>query len=98
MKSPSDKPARLPRCLPKFELARYFSVTTKTLWATILTEPLLDSWGFDQDEVKRLRNFPPLLSRRIYEHYFITDLDADFSSEIKLVLAKKCVCSASSGS
>lgn len=98
MISPNDKRARLPRCLPKFELADYFSVTTKSLWATILPEPLLYSWGYDQDDVKRLRNFPPNLSRRIYEHYKITDLDADFSAEIRSALAQKSASPASSGS
>lgn len=89
MNTLAKKPARLPRCLHKFELANYFGITTKTLWATILTDELLDSWGLDQQEVKPKRVFGPSLSRRIYEHYHITDLDADFSEEIRSSLREK---------
>jgi hypothetical protein len=89
MNTSDRKQARLPRCLPKFELANYFGITTKTLWATILTEELLDSWELDQHDIKPLRVFGPRLSRRIYEHYQITDLDADFSEEIRSSLREK---------
>jgi hypothetical protein len=89
MNTSEHKPARLPRCLHKFELANYFGITTKTLWATILTEELLDSWGLDQQEIKPKRVFGPSLSRRIYEHYHITDLDADFSEEVRSSLREK---------
>lgn len=97
MNSTVEKKVRLLRCLPKFELANYYGITTKTLWATILTEELLEEWGYDQADIKPLRVYPPNLSRRIYEHYQITDLDADFSEEIRASLAEKCVCSVRSG-
>ena len=89
MNTSENKPARLPRCLPKFELTNYFGIPTKTLWATILTDELLDFWGLDQQEAKPLRVFGPPLSRRIYEHYQITDLDSDFSEEIRSSLREK---------
>jgi hypothetical protein len=94
MNTSEHKPARLPRCLPKFELANYFGITTKTLWANILTDDLLDGWGYSQDDIKPLRVFNPRLSRLICEHFRITDLDADFSEEIRASLGKKCPCSA----
>lgn len=81
----------LPRCLEKHQLVTYLSITTKVLWSSVLTDELLESWGYDWDEIKALRIYDPLLTRRICLHYRITDLNADFSQEIKEALRSQAV-------
>jgi hypothetical protein len=69
--------ARLPRLVTKYDLITYFGVSYKVLWSRILTDDLLEGWGFPYSGLKRSRSLPPGLTTRIYRHFNITDLDAD---------------------
>jgi hypothetical protein len=69
--------ARLPRLVTKYDLITYFGVTYKVLWSRILTDDLLEGWGYPYSDLKRSRTLPPGLTARIYAHFNITDLDAD---------------------
>lgn len=73
---------RLPRCVHKYDLKEYFGCTYKYLWSSLITEDLLEEWGIDLDKFKRIRRIDPETTRKIYHHFRITDLDADYSEEI----------------
>jgi len=78
----------LPPCVLKEELARYFCVQPDWMWANVLTDELLDSWGYDLADVKRKHRLPFFLTRRIYLHFGITDLHEDYSLRISKELEK----------
>lgn len=73
----APRPVRRPRCVTKYDLITYFGVTYKVLWSRILTDDLLEGWGFPYLGLKRSRTLPPGLTARIYQHFKITDLDAE---------------------
>lgn len=82
---------RLPRCVDKYDLATYFDCSYDYLWKTIITDDLLEEWGFSYEtHVKPLRTLPPLLTRQIYLYYRITDLDKPFFLEIQEELSCTC--------
>lgn len=72
---------RLPRCVTKYDLITYFGVTYKVLWSRILTDDLLEGWGFPYSGLKQTRTLPPVLTDLIYRHFKISDLDADNTPE-----------------
>jgi hypothetical protein len=56
---------------------------SKELYKHLLTEELLESWGFDIDQVKACGSkFSAKLTKRIYLHWNITDLDATIHQEV----------------
>lgn len=76
--STSSPGPRRPRCLTKFDLITYFGVSYRTLWRTVITDDLLEGWGFTyKEDIKPSRTLGPILSEHIYGHFGITDLDAD---------------------
>ncbi|MEM6397774.1 MAG: hypothetical protein AAF741_15605 [Bacteroidota bacterium] len=78
----SHERAYLPRCVGKDELRRYFGVPYKYLWSSLITDDLIEEWGGDIDQIKKQKRLTPQITRRIYLHFGITDLKADYSSEI----------------
>ena len=72
----------LPRCVAKKELKNYFDVSYDELWRKILTVDLLEKWGFEVDEIKKLRLLPPKLTKSIYLHYEIKDLNMTMHEEL----------------
>lgn len=72
----------LPRTVEKRDLKDYFGCSYAYLWEVIITDDLLYRWGYNQDQIKPLRRLPPDLTRLIYVHFKITDLNADFVAEI----------------
>jgi hypothetical protein len=78
----ADPAPNLPRCVHKYQLRDYFGCSYRHLWRFIITEDLFLSWGYDPDKLKRRRIFSPELTRLIYTHFQITDLDASLSKEI----------------
>lgn len=72
----------LPRCVSKKELAIYFGVSHKWLWANLITEDLINDWGFEIEEVKPRRIFPPDLTLKIYRHFDILDLNLSLYEEL----------------
>jgi hypothetical protein len=76
--STSSPGPRRPRCLTKFDLVTYFQVSYRVLWRRIITDDLLEGWGFTYAKhVKPSKTLGPILSDLIYYHFNITDLDAD---------------------
>lgn len=66
---------RLPKCVTKYDLIMYFECTYRYLWRNIITEDLLEEWGYSYDDIKRMRKLPPTITARIYEHFQIKSLD-----------------------
>lgn len=64
----------LPRCVSKKDLKNYFGVGYKKLWNSILTEDLLNEWGYSYPEIKKVRVLIPDLTLKIYIHFGITNL------------------------
>lgn len=83
MISKSSRLPRLPRVVFKRDLANYFSVDTRYLWHTLLTDELFADWGYDREEFVTSKRFPPGLTKCIYNHFNITDLDETLSQELK---------------
>ena len=82
-----DTTPRLPRCVTKYELSQDFDCNYEFLWREILTEDLLTEWGYGLDYVKQRKRFGPLLTRQIYLHFRITDLNRSLAEEITAELA-----------
>ncbi|MTB53902.1 hypothetical protein [Lewinella sp. W8] len=82
LSQPAEKAPNLPRCVRKYQLRDYFGCSYRHLWRFIITEDLFLSWGYDPDKLKRRRIFSPELTKLIYTHFQIRDLDADLSEEI----------------
>lgn len=74
---------RLPRLVTKYDLITYFGVSYKILWSRILTDDLLEGWGFTYKALKSVRTLPPNLTARIYEHFGIDDLDAGNDQQVR---------------
>lgn len=79
------KEPRLPRCVTKFDLITYFNCNYRYLWRRIITVELLEEWGIDIPALKRARTLDPFLTKRLYEHFKITDLDKRPQDEIEAV-------------
>lgn len=73
----------LPRCVRKKELIGYFGVPYATLWSTILTDDLLEEWGYSYERVKPMRTLDPNLTRIIYDHFKIKNLHQSLLEELK---------------
>ena len=87
------KKPNLPRCVHKYQLVSYFDCSYDFLWKNLITDDLLMRWGFDLDNVRKCRQLGPDLTKRIYIHFAITDLDADLSAEVRrLIEGQKCHC------
>lgn len=84
--------ANLPRCVSKGQLKEYFGCSYDFMWANLLTDELLMSWNINLEEVKRRRLLGPDLTRRIYVHFKITDLDANFSEEVRNAITQGKPC------
>lgn len=74
---------RLPRCVTKYDLITFFECNYRYLWRRILPDELLEGWGYSYARIKSTRTLPPDLTRAIYAHYGITDLDGKLSEEIQ---------------
>jgi hypothetical protein len=74
---------RIPRCVTKYDLITFFECNYRYLWRRILTDDLLETWGYTYADIKNTKKLPPDLTRSIYDHYGITDLDAKLSDEIR---------------
>jgi hypothetical protein len=75
--STSSQAPRRPRCLTKYDLITYFKVSYRVLWRRVITDDLLEGWGFTYvEDVKPTKTLSPILSDLIYTHFSITDLDA----------------------
>lgn len=83
------KKPNLPRCVHKYQLRDYFNCTYDFLWSNIITDDLLLSWNVKLDDIRQCRQFGPDLTRRIYIHFKITDLDADLSAEVRRAIEGK---------
>lgn len=77
-----DRKARLPRVVSKYDLTQYFGCSFEYLWKEIITDELLESWGYDYDKVKPRKLLGPDLTFKIYLHFRITDLDRSMSEEV----------------
>ncbi|MEM9525807.1 MAG: hypothetical protein AAGA31_04310 [Bacteroidota bacterium] len=86
MSSISDTP-RLPRCVSKYELITYFDCSYKFLWRRILTPDLLEEFGVNYAQIRYARTLPFQLTRRIYDHFGITDLNRSLAEEIREEIA-----------
>ncbi len=73
---------RLPRCVEKRDLKDYFDVSYKYLWSELLTDELFDEWGYDRDDWKRAKRFPPNVTLLIYSHFNISNLDTTLADEL----------------
>lgn len=81
----------LPRCVAKFELIAYFGCDYKFLWSRLIPDELLHQWGYDSDQVKKCRRLDTDLTRLIYLHHRITDLNSDYSEEIAALLEENTI-------
>lgn len=73
----------LPPCVLKEELATYFGVTLEWMWSDVITDDLLEDWGYDWSTIKRKHRLPFQLTRKIYLHFWITDLRQPYSVQIE---------------
>lgn len=72
----------LPRCVTKKELKNYFGVSYKEMWNKIITEDLLNEWGYEIDDIKPMRLLTPEITKKIYIHFEIKDLNMDMYQEL----------------
>ena len=75
--------AYLPPCVLKEELATYFGISLEWMWDNVVTEDLLEGWGYRLSNIKRKHRLPFLLTRNIYLHFLITDLKQPYSLQIE---------------
>lgn len=79
----NDYQPYLPPCVLKEELASlFFKVSLEWMWLHILTDELLNEWGYDQRIVKKSHRLSFHLTRKIYVHFLITDLKRPYSDAI----------------
>lgn len=81
LKMKHNKP-RLPRCVAKSELKHYFDCSFYVLWKYVIPRETLVGWGVNLSDFQKWRVLPPDVTRKIYEMYGISDLDAHLSDEI----------------
>lgn len=80
---------RLPRCVTKYELATYFECSYEYLWKEIITDELLEGWNYSYEEhVRPCKKLHPILTKKIYLHFGIRDLDMSLADEIALELGE----------
>ena len=72
----------LPRCVSKKELRNYWGVSRKYLREEIITDDLLEKLDIDIEKYNRLRNLTPDITKKIYLHFEIFDLNGDLSTEL----------------
>lgn len=78
----SSKKAYLPRVAQKFEVATYFGLDTRQLRNRVVTRDLIEEWGFDYESFKRDKSFPVEVTKKIYQHFKIRDLNMTLSEEL----------------
>lgn len=78
----SDTAVRLPRLVFKSELAEYFGVTTRYLWRHVLTDDFFESYGFEKRQFSYVKRFPPHITKLIYQHFEISDLNTTLAEEL----------------
>lgn len=77
------KAPRLPRCVTKYDLITYFDCSYRYLWKRIITPDLLEGWGVDVPALKKARRLDPFLTKKLYEHFNIKDLDDTLKDELE---------------
>lgn len=85
MNSLSNKvPKRLPRLVFKHELCTYFDeCTSRYLWRNILTDDVFEEGGFKKADYAKVKRFPPDVTKHLYRHFDIDDLNARLSDELR---------------
>ena len=78
----SDTNIRLPRLVFKSELAEYFGVTNRYLWRHVLTDDFFESYGYEKRQFSYVKRFPPHITKLIYQHFEIADLNITLAEEL----------------
>ncbi|MEM6771194.1 MAG: hypothetical protein AAF597_11475 [Bacteroidota bacterium] len=72
----------LPRLVFKSELAAYFGVSGRYLWRHVLTDDFFEDHGYEKRQFSYVKRFPPHITKLIYRHFEITDLNTSLADEL----------------